>query len=157
MNTDSHPLFPCYGEHSRMGHKVIVGHFDVFPGSTCAICRVPALDADPETFKLATEEQVEVVPMDGPAFFGFRVLSEARAMEALRANQPTDWDAHHAANEMKRIAMRSVDAEEVRPARSIFDSDDTEDGSYRLSPDECACRGAGLPTGTCPDCGSIPF
>lgn len=28
---------------------------------------------------------------------------------------------------------------------------------YRLTPDECACKGAGLSTGTCPDCGSIPF
>lgn len=108
-----HPLFPCWGRHARMGHNVLIGHFEVMPGSTGAICRVPDMPADPETFRLAAAGSVHVVPMDGPAFFGFDVITEAEAHIALVARQDIDWASKAAAREMRRLTDGAEIAEEV--------------------------------------------
>jgi hypothetical protein len=91
-----------------MGHNVVIGAFEAGPG-TSAICRVPELPADPETCRLSTPAKVLVLPMDGPAFYGFEVLTEAEAMTELLAARPIDYDAR---NERRRLAM-DTDAEEV--------------------------------------------
>lgn len=125
-----HPLFPCFGRHSRMGHNVVIGAFEAGPG-TSAICRVPELPADPETYRLSTPAKVLVLPMDGPAFYGFEVLTEAEAMAELLAARPIDYDAR---NERRRLAM-DTDAEEVASiegrhgaSEHVYEEDD--DGSF---------------------------
>ena len=120
MSDTTHPLFPCWGQHSRMGHNVIVGRFEAMPGSTTAICVTPALDADPERFRIGTPEDVQVVPMDGPAFFGFRVLSEDAARRILRDSQPIDWDARNAAKGIRQITDTSDLADEIDDEREDF-------------------------------------
>ena len=144
---DSTSIFPCWGRHSRMGHNVIIGHFEPFAG-TSVICRVPELPADPETFKLARPASVHIVPMEGPAFFGFDLLSESTAMGLLLLGRATDWEAQEEARRVKRLTDSSMDAEEV-PRR------------YAYSPADCpSCEGQGRSDGKgggCPDCGEIPF
>lgn len=106
-----------------MGHNVIIGHFEPFAG-TSVICRIPELPADPETFKLARPESVHIVPMEGPAFFGFELLSESTAMGLLLLGRATDWEAQEEARRIRRLTDSSVDAEEVPEFEGEDDRDE---------------------------------
>ena len=79
MSTES--LFPCWGRHQRMGHTVLLGHFTAGPGDT-AICTVPEIpETDTHTSHTGSKH---VVPMSGPAFFGFDLLDEESVLKFLR-------------------------------------------------------------------------
>lgn len=88
MDSDWKDIFPCWGEHSRMGHKVVYGHFSPGPGET-VICRIPAQEEDDDNE--ATPADTLVLPMGGPAFYGFRLLDEAKVLTLLRDRRPRKY------------------------------------------------------------------
>jgi hypothetical protein len=82
------PIFPCWARHERMGHNHVVGQFETFAG-TSVICRVPDVPGDDEHEALPA--RTLVLPMDGPAFYGFEVLDEEMAKAILVASRPRIW------------------------------------------------------------------
>ena len=87
MSDTAPSIFPCWGLHQRMGHTILYGHFEQGPGDT-AICTMPSMaESDDRT---GFEAQRHIVPMSGPAFFGFQVLTEDAVMAVIRRR--FTWD-----------------------------------------------------------------
>jgi hypothetical protein len=70
-------LLPAWGKHQRMGHTVLYGFLEP-AGHGTARLTVPGVEGDELYADLP--EEVHIVPMEGPAFFGFQVLTEETVM-----------------------------------------------------------------------------
>lgn len=88
-------LLPCWGKHQRMGHGVVVGEFRWLAGNTAEVT-VPASPAGRDEdgcLRASTPARRFVVPMDGPAFYGFEVLDEAAVLDLVLAARRYDFTA----------------------------------------------------------------
>ena len=112
------PLFPCWGKHARMGHTTVIGEFKPFIGTIYEFF-VPELPADPATFRKGSPARRGLVPMDGPAFFGFDRMEEGEAMAALMAGREMDWIAKEEARADQRLIASSLTVEEIRTEAEI--------------------------------------
>ena len=89
-------------------------------------------------------------------------LAKAAGAMALNVHNPaSNWWGYaltlkHTGNRRKQlvIAAALLIAEVERIDRATLPQPEP---GYRLHYSACDCRGAGRETGTCPDCGSIPF
>lgn len=81
-------IFPCWGKHQRMGHNTVVGEFRAMVG-TSAVCQVPPVDGDAQHDP--SPGRTLLLPMDGPAFYGFEVIPEADARAYLAARRMRSW------------------------------------------------------------------
>lgn len=116
-------IYPCWGRHQRMGHTVLLGHFTEGPGDT-AVCTVPEIpETDTHTGRPASKH---IVPMSGPAFFGFDLLDEESVMTFLRRRYT--WEKPQ---EPRQIGMDIEEAEEV-----VCDLDDHTDSDDDLGSDD---------------------
>jgi hypothetical protein len=77
------PALPAWGKHQRMGHTTVYGYVEPYGHGTVRLT-APAIDGDAERLPLA--EEVHIVPMSGPGFFGFEVLTE----DAVRTARATE-------------------------------------------------------------------
>jgi len=128
---DTPSIFPCWGRHQRMGHNETIGRFEPFVG-TSVLCIVPDLPGDDTHEPKAGAKHV--LPMDGPAFYGFEVLDETEAMVALLMGRPRIW------REPARLPGPVEDAVEV-------DGSDTVRTAVRTAGHQLGCD--------CDDC--VPF
>jgi hypothetical protein len=72
---------PAWGKHQRMGFTVLYGLLEP-AGHGTARLTVPAVEGDELYADLP--EEVHIVPMEGPAFFGFQRLTEETVMSHRR-------------------------------------------------------------------------
>ena len=81
----SRQILPCWAAHSRMGHNVLYGYAEPYAG-TSIVLTVPAIEGDDQ--HSGTDEEVHVLPMEGPAFYGFEVLTEDGVRARLASKRP---------------------------------------------------------------------
>lgn len=122
-------LFPCWGKHQRMGHNTVVGEFRGVIG-TSVVCVIPAVAGD-ERF-VESPERTLVLPMDGPAFYGFEVITEADAREHLARSRPRSWAALAlpSLNEDVVDADEMVDDHDLQQVATINGDDFPDDDLY---------------------------
>lgn len=81
----SRQILPCWAAHSRMGHDTRYGYAEPYAG-TSILLTVPAIEGDDQHSPL--DEEVHVLPMEGPAFYGFEVLTEEQVRARLASKRP---------------------------------------------------------------------
>ena len=130
-------IYPCWGKHQRMGHTVLYGRFTEGPGDT-AVCTVPSIE------ETETEEgfagETHIVPMSGPAFFGFQVLDEDTVMSRIHARhiyakrlpqlQITVGDDEGGIEDAEELICDLEDRTESDSDEDLDDDSDEDAGSY---------------------------
>lgn len=117
-------IFPCWGKHERLGHRVTYGRFSEYAPNVLRV-EVPECPADPATFKLASPARVELVPMGTEAFYGFTVMTEDRVRSELMEARETDWGEKHEADRKGREMRGSA---EYKDGRMAFKAGFSRDG-----------------------------
>ena len=97
---------PClgWGYHDRVGHNRTVGQFWAGPTPDTVWCQVPAVDGDER--HAALPEERHLLPIGGPAFYGFKAnLDKEAALAARRDQRPYSHNAYggHDYNEADRL------------------------------------------------------
>ena len=106
-----------------MGHVVTYGHFSRVAGFTNLLCETPAVGGSASRGDLPATRAL--VPVEGPAVFGFDFLTEEEVIAALLASRPY-------VPQSLRLEAREEDAVEV-PVASPWSTHDPDN-------DDCSCR-----------------
>lgn len=83
---DIKSLFPCWGKFERMGHDATYGHFEALDG-LIVVATIPGLNARDDEHP-ETEDEIRILQIGGPAYYGFTVLDEATVMAQIEARRP---------------------------------------------------------------------